>query len=435
MKIITLLLIFTVVGCTSKKTIEASDVVTVDVDNFWIAFDSIHSTNDSLLQAKYLSELYIERGTEGLKKMMSARNYSANEYLHVINNYPNFWHAIRLETAKAKATSIQLSAGIENLKKLYPYLKPAKIYFTIGALRSNGTTIDSSVLVGAELALANVNTPTTEFPEYLSHLSSYFQTDPSKNIVFLTIHEYIHTQQITTIGNSLLAQSVIEGVAEFIAEKALSIESPNPQIEYGRAHDTKIRQKFQLEMFSPFFYNWLWNSADNEFGMRDLAYYVGYAICSKFYWLADDKKQAIKEMIELNYNDEAELIQFVEKSGYFADHLLTYKNVFEAKRPVVLTAELVEKQSEFNDSIQVLLKIQFSDRMNPQTMGFDYGPLGENNAFQIQNFLGYTDSSRIAVFSVQPLTEKQNYQIIISSAFQNSKGIPLKPFLFEHTNL
>ena len=74
----------------------------------------------------------------------------------------------------------------------------------------------------------------------------------------------------------------MESVAEFVAEKALKTKSPNPQIEFGRNNDSKIKAKFELEMFSPNLYNWIWNSSDNEFGMRDLTYYVGYKICEDY---------------------------------------------------------------------------------------------------------------------------------------------------------
>jgi hypothetical protein len=40
------------------------------------------------------------------------------------------------------------------LKVVYPELRHAKIYFTVGAMRSNGTTLDSMVLIGSEFAMA-----------------------------------------------------------------------------------------------------------------------------------------------------------------------------------------------------------------------------------------------------------------------------------------
>jgi uncharacterized protein YjaZ len=65
------------------------------------------------------------------------------------------------------------------------------------------------------------------------------------------------------------------------------------------------------------FSGWLYNSANNEFGTRDLGYYVGYAICSGYFDAAPDKAAAIKSMIELDYSDEVAVQRFVAASGYF----------------------------------------------------------------------------------------------------------------------
>ena len=217
--LVTLVMILT--GCKTQQP--SRNIVTTDVMNFWIAYDNITATQDSILQYKFLDSLYFQKGTDGLKAIRQLRNYTSQDYIHAINNYPDFWNAIRENTLKSDQLSSALEKGIRKLKEIYPNIKPAKIYFTIGALRTNGTTLDSLVLIGSELALANKETPTNEFPDNLSHLRNYFDSEPSENIVFLNIHEYIHTQQQTTIGYNLLAQSVIEGVAEFVAEKALDI--------------------------------------------------------------------------------------------------------------------------------------------------------------------------------------------------------------------
>ncbi|HMH34692.1 MAG TPA: hypothetical protein VK543_16765 [Puia sp.] len=38
-------------------------VFTQDIDNFWIAFDSIQTTNDSTKQIHFIQSLYIDKGT------------------------------------------------------------------------------------------------------------------------------------------------------------------------------------------------------------------------------------------------------------------------------------------------------------------------------------------------------------------------------------
>tara|TARA_Y100000782_G_scaffold115422_1_gene158272 strand:+ start:2290 stop:3573 length:1284 start_codon:yes stop_codon:yes gene_type:complete len=416
-------------GCQQSE--KSTSIVTSDIQNFWEAYDKITSTQDSTLQYKYLDSLYLQRGTEGLKAIREARNYTAQEYLNAINNYPDFWTSVRENTLKAGQYSSELEIGINHLKELYPNLKPAKIYFTVGALRTNGTTLDSLVLIGSELALANRETPTNEFSENLPHLRSFFDSEPSKNVVFLNIHEYVHTQQKTTIGNTLLAQTVLEGVAEFIAEKALNTSSPNPQIQFGRDNDAKIKAKYELEMFSPNIYNWIWNSSDNEFGMRDLAYYVGYKICEDYYNSSNNKEQAIKEMIELNYNNEKELIEFVEKSGYFSTPLNTYKEAFEKSRPKVESVDKIQNQSTNVETNIDVLTINFSQRMDPRFRNFQLGSLGEENVIRIKDFQGFSEDRKSVSFGIEELEPSKKYQLIVGSGFRNANGIPLIPYLIE----
>lgn len=429
-KIITLLTIAVILSsCQTLK--QGSNIVTSDINNFWEAYDKITSTQDSILQNKYLDSLYLKKGTDGLKAIRQARNYTPQEYISAINNYPKFWTSIRENTLKADQYSSELEKGIKNLKEIYSNIKPAKIYFTIGALRTNGTTLDSLVLIGSELALADKETPTNEFPENLSHLRNYFDSEPSKNIVFLNIHEYVHTQQKTTIGNSLLAQTVLEGVAEFIAEKALETKSPNPQIEFGRNNDAKIKAKFELEMFSPNLYNWIWNSSNNEFGMRDLAYYVGYKICEDYFNISTDKQKAIKEMIELDYNDESELIKFVEKSAYFDKPLNSYKEVFEKSRPKVESVDKIQNKSTNVPTNIDVLTIHFSQKMDTRFGNFQYGPLGEESTIRIKDFQGFSEDGKSVNFGIEKLEPSKKYQIVVSAEFRNTEGIPLIPYLIE----
>ena len=429
-KLLTLLTIVSILfSCETEKP--SSNIVTKDIANFWIAYDKITATQDSILQHKLIDSLYFQKGTDGLKAIMQARNYTSQDYINAINHYPRFWNSIRKNTLKADKLSTELEKGIRKLKEIYPDSKPAKIYFTIGALRTNGTTVDSLVLIGSELALADINTPTNEFPENLSHLTSYFDSEPSKNIVFLNIHEYVHTQQKTTIGYNLLAQTVIEGVAEFLAEKALDINSPNPQIEFGRENDTEIKAKFALEMFSPYLFNWIWNSADNEFGTRDLAYYVGYKICDNYYNKAADKEKAIQEMIELDYNNEPDLIEFVERAGYFNEPLSNYRESFERSRPRVVAIKPFENNNQSVDPNTNEITILFSEPMNQRFRNFDYGPLGEVALMKIKNVVGWSDDGKSLTLEIEDLSPDKQYQITIGSGFWNLKSTPLKEYLID----
>src|SRR5688572_20131821 len=136
----------------------ASSVSTVDIDNFWIAYDSIRSTSDSMQQLQYIQKLYIDKGTQGLHAFMEARDYSAGRWVMLINRYPKFWNSIRPHTLAVQSKAKLIDSSIARLQLLYPSLRPAHIYFTIGGLRSGGTTTNDMVLIGTEIATGTAAT-------------------------------------------------------------------------------------------------------------------------------------------------------------------------------------------------------------------------------------------------------------------------------------
>ncbi|MCZ4244287.1 DUF2268 domain-containing putative Zn-dependent protease [Pedobacter punctiformis] len=424
----TFLLLFAFSSLFGQDT--GQNFVTSDIDNFWTAYDKIRSTNDSTLQYQYLNKLFIEKGSPGLKAIMEAREYTSKSYVDAINHYPLFWNSIRTNTLKAKGFAGEIELEVNKIKNIYLGLKPAKIYFTVGALMTNGTTLDGKVLIGSELALTDKNTNTSEFPKNISHLRRFFDTEPIKGVVFLNIHEYVHTQQKTTIGNTLLAQSVLEGAAEFVAVTATGKQSETPAIAYGKQHFDRVREVFSKQMFNLFTGFWLYSSAENEFKNRDLGYYVGYDICEKYYQNAKDKKQAIKEIIELDYNNNAELYKFADKSGYFALPLKKLKKQFDNSRPTVLGISQFKNQDKTVDPAITQLTIQFSAKMDKRFRNFKLGPLGETNVLLIKKFVGFSEDGKSVTFEIE-LKPNQHYQLIVDDKFRDESGVSLKPYLID----
>jgi len=153
--------------------------MTTDIRNFWNAYDKIATTKDSSQQYHYLNTLFIEKGTPGLKAMMNARRYTAKSYIDAINEYPRFWNSVRANTLRVDRFGKAIAANVRKLKRIYPELQPAQIYFTIGALKSGGTTQGKMILIGSELTLAGENTVTEELPP--AYASTVVSVQPFKN--------------------------------------------------------------------------------------------------------------------------------------------------------------------------------------------------------------------------------------------------------------
>src|SRR5690606_3833431 len=164
----------------------------------------------------------IEKGSEGLKAFMELRDYNDSLYVKLIDGYPKFWNSVRPNTFSIKNKSNEFNKAFKNFKRLYPQLKNAEMYFTIGGLRSGGTTFGNMILIGAEIATAN---PTTDVSEFRNDwLKNVFSGQSLDNIVSLSIHEYVHTQQKSNESSILLSQVIREGACDFISE--LVLEKP-----------------------------------------------------------------------------------------------------------------------------------------------------------------------------------------------------------------
>ncbi|TDW97447.1 gliding motility protein GldB-related protein [Dinghuibacter silviterrae] len=284
-----------------------------DVDHFWGAFDSIQTTHDKDRQIQIMQSLYIDKGTYGLKKFMTLRKFDAARLVECINKYPGFWKSIRPNTLTIWQNEPLIESYLRKFKILYPDMRTANIYFTIGAIRAAGTTQDSLVLIGSEIAMGDKNTDVSEFPD--KRLANFFNSKNSGNIIPVVIHECVHTQQRPE-GKTLLAESIYEGACEFITELILAKPLENSYLVYGRTHEKELKQQFKKDMFSEDLSHWLYNGATSK-TMGDLGYFMGYSICKSFYSHAKNKNTAIKAIINLNYPDSVAVKEFLKESRYY----------------------------------------------------------------------------------------------------------------------
>ncbi|PHS05156.1 MAG: hypothetical protein COA88_12755 [Kordia sp.] len=426
-KIFILLLLGTLLSCQTLKR-NQSNVITKDIDNFWKAYDLITQEPDSLIQTRLIDSLYIRKGSIGLEKIMEVRNYTASEYVELINSYPKFFESIRANTLKSKTLTRELNNGIDKLEAVYPHLKPAKIYFTIGCMRTSGTTRDSLVLIGSELAMANSQTDISEFKGGTKEwLATFFGSDPFDGLVLLNVHEYVHTQQ-NPIPNNLLHMVLYEGVAEFVSVTAMEVPSNVPAIEFGK-NTLAVRERFEKEMFYERTPDWLWSNSPNEFDVRDLGYYVGYAIAEKHYNKSPNKQQAIKELIELDYSKPKEIDDFIDRVDYFSKTIEELKKEDRENRPKVLKVQQFENGAENVDPEIKQITIEFSEKLNGYNTGVDYSDLGETAFPKVASGEWSSDSTSWTL-EVE-LEPEKHYKFWITSNFRTESGIAILPYLIE----
>lgn len=404
------------------------DFISNDIDNFWIAYNKINSTEDTVKQYKFLKELYIDKATPGLKSLIEVRNYTEREMLGWITKYPKFWSSLKPNTLNVKSLYPEIESDIKKLKRLYPSLKPATIYFTIGAFRTNGTTQGDRVLIGSELSLADKNVIVNEFPAWRQQF--YKLQNPIAELSLLCAHEYVHTQQKARVEN-LLSSCLYEGVAEFVSCLATGKKSAANAIEFGKANEKMVVDKFVADLFlMTNDYNWLWGENTNQFKVRDLGYYIGYEICERYYSLSQDKLKAIKELIELDYGNEKEVERIVDLTQLLPKSLEEIYNDYDKQRPTIVGIAPFTNGTELAKPGLRKITITFSEPMVMYNTGIDFGPLGEDYFPTIKPERVFGEDGKTWTFEAELLPNK-HYQILISNNFRKENGVRLKPYLID----
>lgn len=413
------LFLLLIICCKSVK--EESKIITSDIDNYWKAYDNIKAEKDSTKHLQILKSEFISRASVGQEKLFEVRRYSPEEYLESIYKYPKFFASLRKNHKKRGKIKIETEQGLQKFKDFYPEMKSGKVYFGIGNFRTSGTTVDSLVLFGSELVFTDKNAELSEFKgNFHSLMQNYSQQNPIDDMVFLSIHEFVHTQQKEAIGTNLLTMALREGSAEFIAEKLIEQPSITPAISYGKTHKKEIIDQFKKEMFNKSPSYWLWSSQKNKFGIRDLGYWVGYDITEHYYNNSKDKNKALKDLVELDYSNVKLVKNFIDSIGYFEKPISELEKTYNDNKPFVI------KVTQDGD----LFTVYFSEPMDIRFRGFDYGPLGEKGVLKIYDFIGFNEDATQVSFKSK-VKKEQRQQMLLTNRFMSKKGVEMNPYLLE----
>jgi hypothetical protein len=404
-------------------------VITDDIARFWNAYDTVRALNDTLEQIRALERLYISPGSPGLQSLIAARRYTAREYVRAIREYPQFWQSIRGNTLRAGEVRERISAGIAKFQVLYPEGQPADVYLAIGVLRTPGTIRDGRVLIGAELALADPSTVTTDLPPRFANVKVYVTRDPIAQVVPLNVHEYVHTQQREQ-ASRVLDLVLAEGIAEYLSVLGTGVPSAYAPLAYERANRDTVRAVFGRDLLSRQNVDrWLYNDTTNRFGVRDLGYAVGYEIAQQFVARSHNRRAAIRALVELDYATPRAVARVVDASGYFARPLAALLAQIESSRPSVTNVEWLTPDTSTARMRRVT--VHFSAPMDTTARGFDYGPLGEAQSMYVERMLGWSSDRRTVHMEVR-LPVQRPAQLILSDNFADAAGTPMQRFLVEY---
>ncbi|MDJ1497036.1 DUF4932 domain-containing protein [Cytophagaceae bacterium DM2B3-1] len=263
---------------------------TEDIDLFWKVFDKMYPR----IQGSTLQKEYIEAGSAGLQNFIKNRIESGNKLAKTIRKELDYYQAIRASSLSIASRKEQFYTCFHNLKQLYPEAQFPDVYFVIGRKNTGGTIFKGGLLIGAEMFGQPTATFTPRIPiDYLDELIS---------------HELIHFQQKYSKNNSLLAQCIREGAADFLGELISGAHGNQEMYHYAEQHKQELWKEFLARKDDNNWQGWLYYSKDTS-RPKDLGYWMGYKITQSYYQHATDKSQAIKDILTIQ-----DFTGFLEKS-------------------------------------------------------------------------------------------------------------------------
>jgi len=284
---------------SQNKNPLATEIVTSDLDNFWIALDKAGPD----VSADAIDQYYIKPGSKGIKGFMEGRIKSSENLAKVIRSHPKYYHSIKPSVDSIAGMKSQIIQALVKLKDLYPDAIFPPVYFVIGALNSGGTASDDGLIIGAEMYGLTSQMPNEELSDWLKTVIK-----PVNQMPHIVAHELIHFQQNYSDG-SLLAACVKEGSADFLAE-LISGKHINDHVHhFANPKEKELWEEFKTMMDKKDYKGWLYGTVEGR--PNDLGYWMGYKITKAYFDQAPDKKVAVKEILNIK-----DFHKFLDRSGY-----------------------------------------------------------------------------------------------------------------------
>jgi len=286
---------------------------TSDIANFWKAYEMLSTAKTKQDSIVIIKNQYIDKASEDFKEFIKARNFTAQEYVEKIGRYPLFWRSIKPLTENIEDQFHELEDMLTKLGAAIPHYRQPDICFAIGCLRTGGTTSGNLVLIGTEIAAADDSVEKSELPIWLQKIIG-----KTSGLFTMVAHEIIHTQQfdnrkIIFGSNALLEQTMKEGAADFLTSEILGLNLNQEIHNYGMQNECSLIKDFKAGLdFDPKDYsNWLYNGGKVKNRPADLGYFIGYKIIEAFYQKQNDKKEAIRQIL-----NQKKYMKINKESGY-----------------------------------------------------------------------------------------------------------------------
>jgi len=293
-------LVFVAVRALAQQVPESADftgpaIHIEDVERFFKVYDSAggHPT------AEQLQRDYLDPGSDGLHQLAKVRNVSGTRIAEALAKRPEIYSGARRCMTVLPRVRERTAVALRTLTTLYPEARLPPVTVAVG--RGKPVAVGSpatGIQVGLEALCA----------------ADFFNPNVEDRFVYVIAHEYAHVQQVPALVDSdhltVLEGSLMEGAAEFAAELISGDVSNSYFKAMTRGREKEIETAFVADLDKTDLSRWLYNTTPEK--PADLGYWVGYRITKSYYQRAKDKRQALKDILDMT-DPKA----FLAKSGWY----------------------------------------------------------------------------------------------------------------------
>lgn len=271
---------------------------TMDVTRFFEVYDAARGRPT----AEQLQADYIEPGSPGLHHLSKIRNVTGETMARALASHPQIFSDAKRCMGVLPDVRGRVTKALLTLNELYPAAQFPPVTIAISRGKPVGVADSTGVIIGLE-ALCAVG---------------YLNPNVEDRFVHTIAHEYTHVQQALNSAAlynnpkpTVLEASLIEGAADFTAaliSKEAAFRSPYAPADM--ASTKAIESKFAADQGKTDLSQWIDNGTLTEPG--NLGYWVGYRIVKSYYEHAADKREALRDIVEMK-----DARAFLHKSGWY----------------------------------------------------------------------------------------------------------------------
>lgn len=253
-----------------------------DVDRFYKVYDAAGGRPT----AEQLQRDYIDPGSDGLHQFAKVRNISGAAIASTLARRPETYTDAKRCMAALPRVRQRLEVALRTFAQIYPEARLPPVTIAVGRGKPVGV---GSPVTGIQIGLEALCA------------TSYLNPIVEDRFVHVIAHEYAHVQQATALVDAehptVLALSLIEGAAELTAELMSGNVAYSHLAALTQGREKDIETAFVADQDKTDLSAWLNNGTAEKPG--DLGYWVGYRVAKAYYQQAADKRQALRELLEM----------------------------------------------------------------------------------------------------------------------------------------